>query len=220
MANHSRNLSEAMQGWMREHACRPNDVLIRLCDKTLQLENGEMLTSPEQLQLLGFLTTSIGAKNAIEVGVFTGASAIAIASKLPTDGTLIACDITDEFLSIATPAWEEAGLSNVIKPRIGPALETLQSLLDEGKQGSFDFMYIDADKINSKRYYEFGLKLIRPGGIIAIDNMFYGGQVADPSATEPNAIAMRELAKFLLEDTRIDYTLIPIGDGLSLSRPK
>ncbi|MFT4593545.1 MAG: putative O-methyltransferase YrrM [Phycisphaerales bacterium] len=219
MASRSGNLNETMQTWIREHACRPSDALSHLCEKTLLLENGEMLTSPEQLQFLGFLAKSIDAKHAIEVGVFTGASAIAIGMALPTDGVLIACDLTDEYLPLATQAWDDAGLRSVIQPRIGPALETLQALVDDGKQHSFDFMYIDADKINSKNYYELGVQLVRPGGIIAIDNMFYGGQVADPTSTEPNAIAMRALADFLLADTRIDYALIPIGDGLSLSRP-
>ena len=189
-----------------------------LCEATLQLEDGEMLTSPEQLQFLAFLAASIGTTNAIEIGVFTGASALAIAEVLPEDGTIVACDITTDYLTSTDPAWEQAGVVHKIDLRIGPALDTLQSLLDANKANTFDFMYIDADKTNSKNYYEYGLQLLSQGGIIAIDNMFYGGQVADVTCDDANTLATRELAVFLINDDRIDYSLIPIGDGLALAR--
>jgi predicted O-methyltransferase YrrM len=189
-----------------------------LCNKTLTLEDGEMLTSPEQLQFLSFLALSIETKNAIEVGVFTGASTLAIAEVLPEDGTIVACDLTTDYLVHASPAWEEAGIEHKIDLKIGPAMESLQTLLDEGKSNMFDFMYIDADKMNSKNYYEFGLQLLRVGGIIAIDNMFYGGQVADDSFDDANTIATRKLAADLIEDERVDYSLLPIGDGLAIAR--
>ena len=189
-----------------------------LCNKTLTLEDGEMLTSPEQLQFLSFLALSIETKNAIEVGVFTGASTLAIAEVLPEDGTIVACDLTTDYLVHASPAWKEAGVEHKIDLKIGPAMESLQTLLDEGKSNMFDFMYIDADKMNSKNYYEFGLQLLRVGGIIAIDNMFYGGQVADDSFDDANTIATRKLAADLIEDQRVDYSLLPIGDGLAIAR--
>ena len=182
------------------------------------LEDGEMLTSPEQLQFLSFLALSIETKNAIEVGVFTGASTLAIAEVLPEDGTIVACDLTTDYLVHASPAWKEAGVEHKIDLKIGPALKSLQTLLDEGKSNMFDFMYIDADKMNSKNYYEFGLQLLRVGGIIAIDNMFYGGQVADDSFDDANTIATRTLATDLIEDQRVDYSLLPIGDGLAIAR--
>jgi len=207
-----------MQMWMRSHACRPSNVLRSLCEETLQLEDGEMLTSPEQLQFLAFLARSIGATHAIDIGVYTGASALAIAETLSDDGTLVACDLTNKHLQIAMQVWKNAGVDDIIDARIAPALDTLQSLLDEGKANTFDFMYIDADKTNSKNYYEFGLQLLSRGGIIAIDNMFYGGQVADDSFNDANTTATRELATFLLADDRIDYSLVPIGDGLALGR--
>ena len=207
-----------MQTWLQTHACRPSAAMRALCDATLQLEDGEMLTSPEQLQFLAFLAASIGATNAIEIGVFTGASALAIAEVLPDDGTIIACDVTTDYLSSTDPAWEQAGVVHKIDLRIGPALDTLQSLLDANKANTFDFMYIDADKTNSKNYYEYGLQLLSQGGIIAIDNMFYGGQVADVTCDDANTLATRELAVFLINDDRIDYSLIPIGDGLALAR--
>ena len=189
-----------------------------LCNKTLTLEDGEMLTSPEQLQFLSFLALSIETKNAIEVGVFTGASTLAIAEVLPEDGTIVACDLTTDYLVHASPAWKEAGVEHKIDLKIGPAMESLQTLLDEGKSNMFDFMYIDADKMNSKNYYEFGLQLLHAGGIIAIDNMFYGGQVADDSFDDANTIATRKLAADLIEDERVDYSLLPIGDGLAIAR--
>jgi len=216
MANHTGQLDTDMQNWLRDHACRPSKAMINICESTQNLEDAGMLTSPEQLQFLAFLATSIGAKNAIEIGVFTGASALAVAEVLPSDGTLVACDCTDEYLVYAMPAWELAGVEQRIDVRIGPALESLQRLLDEGKSNTFDFMYIDADKTNSKNYYEFGLQLLRTGGIIAIDNMFYGGQVAEELNTDVNTIATRELASLLVEDVRITYSLIPIGDGLGI----
>lgn len=192
----------------------------KLCTETLQLEDGEMLTSPEQLQFLAFLASSICAKKAIEVGVFTGASALAIAEVLPVGGTVVACDVSKDYLAHCSRAWEQAGVQERIDLRIAPALDTLQGLLDEGKANTFDFMYIDADKTNSKNYYEFGLKLLRVGGIITIDNMFYGGQVADATFDDENTLATRELASFLHADTRVDYSLVPIGDGLALARKR
>ncbi|HIA71101.1 MAG TPA: SAM-dependent methyltransferase [Phycisphaerales bacterium] len=218
MANQSLQLTKDMHSWLQEHACRPSPAMSALCKTTMELENGEMLTSPVQLQFLAFLAHSIGAKNAIEVGVYTGASALAIAEVLPKDGIIVACDLTKDYCPIASPAWKDGGVFNKVDLRIGPAVETLTSLLDEGKANSFDFMYIDADKTNSKNYYELGLQLLSTGGIIAIDNMFYGGQVIDLETTDANTIATRELASFLVSDNRIDYSLLPIGDGLALAR--
>jgi predicted O-methyltransferase YrrM len=190
----------------------------KLCRETLTLEDGEMLTSPEQLQLLAFLATSISAQKAIEIGVYTGASTLAIAEVLPEDGTIVACDATDENLHLASAAWKEAQVEHKIDVRIAPALETLQTLVDEGESNTFDFMYIDADKTNSKNYYELGLQLLSTGGIITIDNMFYGGQVADDSCNDENTKATRELAAFLIKDKRVEYSLLPIGDGLAIAR--
>ncbi|MAI66470.1 MAG: SAM-dependent methyltransferase [Phycisphaerae bacterium] len=218
MSSQSIQLTENMQKWMRSHACRPSQSMKELCETTLQLEDGEMLTSPEQLQFLAFLARSIGAKNAIEIGVYTGASTLAIAEVLPEEGSIVSCDVSMDYISYCSPAWEQAGVEHKIDLRIAPALDSLQALLHEGKKNSFDFMYIDADKTNSKNYYSLGLQLLRPGGIIAIDNMFYGGQVADEANEDANTIATRELASFLLADDRVDYSLVPIGDGLALAR--
>ena len=218
MSSQTNQLDEAMRSWMHTHGLRESAAMTSLREATATLEDSEMQTSPEQLQLLALLAKSIGTTNAIEIGVYTGASALAIAGVLPSDGVLIACDITDEYMSIATPAWDAGGVSDRIELRVGPAIDTLTSLLDDPGRGTFDFMYIDADKTNSKNYYELGLKLLRGGGIITIDNMFYSGQVADEAFDDESTVATRDLAAHLLADERIDYSLVPIGDGLAIAR--
>ncbi|MDP7008516.1 MAG: class I SAM-dependent methyltransferase [Phycisphaerales bacterium] len=217
MASETTQLPTELQQWLHTHGCRPSEALKQLCNTSLELVDGSMLTSPEQLQFLAFLASTIGAKQAIDVGVFTGASALAVAEVLPDDGKLIACDLTDQYAQYALPAWIEAGVEHKIDFRVAQAIDTLRSLLQTGGAKAYDFMYIDADKTNSAHYYELGLQLLRPGGIIAIDNMFYGGQVADNTFSDPNTVAMRELAAFLVSDHRIQYALIPIGDGLAVA---
>jgi len=203
---------------MRKYAVRTSRAMLDLHEVTSVLDDAEMQTSPEQLQFLSFLANSIGTKQAIEVGVYTGASALAIAEVLPKDGTLDALELSDENLETARQAWTAGGVLDRIKVRIGPAMQTLTSMLDEPLAGTDDFMYIDADKVNNKGYYELGLQLVRSGGIIAIDNMFYSGMVADPSCNDESTIAIRELAALMLTDNRIDYSLVPIGDGLAIAR--
>jgi O-methyltransferase len=209
-------VDDQLHDWLLEHSLRDTDAHKALREHNTTLEDGEMQTSPEQSQFLSFLARSIGATRAIEVGVYTGASAMAIAHALPHDGRLVACDISDEHLQTAMATWKAAGVDVRIESRIGPAVDTLTSMLDEPEAGHYDFMYIDADKENSLNYYELGLRLLRTGGIICIDNMFRGGQVTDASCDDESTVATRALAKFLLNDDRIDYSLVPIGDGLAL----
>jgi len=217
MSSTTNQLDDAMRTWMHTYALRESAAMTSLRDSTATLEDSEMQTSPEQLQFLSLLAKSVGTTNAIEVGVYTGASALAIAEVLPNNGTLIACDLTDEYLPIATPAWKAGGVNDRIEMRVGPAIETLTALLEDPRCGTFDFMYIDADKINSKNYYELGLRLLRAGGLITIDNMFYGGKVADDSCDDESTVATRDLAAHLLADDRVDYSVIPIGDGLAIA---
>ena len=217
MSSKTNQLDDAMCSWMHTHALRESAAMTSLRASTATLEDSEMQTSPEQLQFLSLLAKSVRTTNAIEVGVYTGASALAIAEVLPNNGTLIACDLTDEYLPIATPAWEAGGVNDRIEMRVGPAIETLTALLEDSRCGTFDFMYIDADKINSKNYYELGLQLLRAGGLITIDNLFYGGKVADDSCDDESTVATRDLAAHLLADDRVDYSIIPIGDGLSIA---
>ena len=206
-----------MHSWLRDHCLRETEVQRQLRLSMEDHPEGEMLTSPEQVQLMALLAKSIGTKRAVEVGVFTGYSALGIARILPEDGRLYACDMSEEFMAIAQGWWEQAGESAKIESRLGPGEESLNALLKEGLGGSIDFMYVDADKVNSGNYYELGLELLRPGGMIGMDNMFLGGNVADLENTEPNILATRELAQKLLADDRVDYSLLPVGDGLGLA---
>lgn len=217
MSHRTIEVDEVLHEWLLANSLRDTHAHRELREHTDTLDDGQMRTSPEQSQFLAFLVRSIGAKRAIEVGVFTGTSAMAIASALPEDGRLLACDISDEHLKAARIAWQAAGVDDRIESRIGPALDTLEALMEEPGAGEYDFMYIDADKENSLNYYEHGLRLLRSGGIITIDNMFRGGRVADPSCVDASTVATRELAQHLLHDERIDYSLVPIGDGLALA---
>ena len=209
-------VDDQLHDWLLEHSLRDTDAHRTLREHNLGLEDGGMQTSPEQSQFLSFLARSIDSKRAIEVGVYTGASAMAVAHALPHDGRLVACDISDEHLQTAMATWKAAGVDVRIESRIGPAVDTLTAMLDEPEAGHYDFMYVDADKENSLNYYELGLRLLRTGGIICIDNMFRGGDVTDASCNDDSTVATRELARFLLTDERVDYSLVPIGDGLAL----
>ncbi len=206
-----------MQSWLHQHSLRETEAQRALREEMAAHPQGGMQTSPEQAQFLALLVSAIGARRAIEVGAFTGYSALAIAHALPADGELVACDVHEENMSIAQAWWEKDGVADRITPRLGPATQTLEALLADGEAGAFDFIYVDADKESSEQYYELGLELLRPGGIIGIDNMFRGGRVVDPEATDPGTVATRAIARKLADDERVAYTLIPIGDGLALA---
>jgi predicted O-methyltransferase YrrM len=177
-----------------------------------------MQVSPEQGQFMGLLIRMLGAKKAIEVGTFTGYSALQVALALPDDGRLIACDISEEWTSIGIPFWKQDQVDHKIDLRIGAATETMSELINEGEAGTYDFAFIDADKVNYLKYYELCLTLMRPGGVIAIDNVIWGGAVADPDITDPSTDAIRELNRFVHQDTRVTVSMLPIGDGLTLAR--
>lgn len=164
-----------------------------------------------------FLIKAIGAKRCLEIGTFTGYSALVVALALPEDGKIIACDVSDEFTSVGRPFWQEAGVAHKIDLRIGPGLDSLQALLDEGHAASFDFAFIDADKPNYPHYYEMCLKLVRPGGVIGIDNTLWGGRIADLSHQDESTQIIRTLNERIRNDDRVDMSLVPIGDGLMLA---
>lgn len=189
--------------------------------KTQALPNGNMQISPEQAQFMALLIRLMQAKKTLEIGVFTGYSALATALALPTDGKIIACDVSQEWTQIAKPFWEAAGISNKIELHLGPALETLDQLLHRQENfNSFDFAFIDADKANYSLYYEKCLKLIRKGGLIAIDNTLWYGDVANPQKQDASTQAIRALNEKLYKDNRIYLSLLPISDGLSLAIKK
>jgi caffeoyl-CoA O-methyltransferase len=157
------------------------------------------------------------ARRTLEVGVFTGYSALAVALALPSDGRLVACDISEEYTNVARRYWKEAGVDHLIDLRLKPALETLHELIAAGEQDSFDFAFIDADKRNYEGYYEAALRLIRPGGLIMADNVLWSGRVADPTNQEPDTLALRAFNRKLHADSRIALSMIPLGDGFSLA---
>jgi predicted O-methyltransferase YrrM len=189
-----------------------------LREETDRLENANMRTSSEQVQFMALLLKLIGARRVIEVGTFTGYGTLAMASVLPEDGRVVTCDISEEWTTIARRHWRSASVDEKIDLRIAPALETLDDLLADGSAGSFDFAFIDADKENIRQYYERCLALSRPGGLMAVDNVLWGGRVVDPSDRDESTQAIREFNQFLHHDDRVDISLVPIADGLFLAR--
>jgi caffeoyl-CoA O-methyltransferase len=179
-----------------------------------------MQIAPEQGQFMAMLVTLLGARRTLEVGVFTGYSALAVALALPHDGRVVALDISEEWTNVGRRYWQAAGVADKVDLRVGPAAESLQALVAEGCTGEFDFAFIDADKARYDTYYELALQLVRPGGLIAIDNVLWGGSVADPADQDVDTRALRALNEKLHGDTRIDLAMVPIGDGLTLARKR
>jgi len=192
----------------------------RLREETASMEQANMQIGPEQGQFMALLVELIGARSVLEVGTFTGYSALAMAVALPENGALVACDVSEEWTAIGRRYWEEAGVAHKIDLRLAPALETLDALLAEGRAGTFDFAFIDADKEGYDVYYERALELVRLGGLIALDNTLWEGKVADPTATDIDTEAIRAINTKLSLDERVTLSLIPVGDGLTLARKR
>ena len=220
MANRTIQLTDRLYDYLVRVSLREPPVLRRLREETAGLPNPKMQISPEQGQFMGLLVELIGARRAIEVGVFTGYSSICVALALPADGQLVACDINEEWTRIARRYWREAGVEDKIDLRLAPALETLDALLAAGEAGRFDFAFIDADKSNYDRYYERALELLRPGGVLAIDNVLWDGKVADPDVNDADTEAIRAINLKTAADERITMSLAPIGDGLCVARKR
>jgi len=212
-------MTGALQAYLVEQTVVETDVMRRLREETARLPNPEMQIAPEQGQFIRLLVELLGARKALEIGTFTGYSAIWIANGLPTDGRLICCDVSDEWTTISRRYWQEAGVADKIDLRLGPALDTIDALVQEGAAGTFDFVFIDADKENSDNYYERALCLLRPGGLVAVDNAFHGGRVADRSV-EAGDVPHRGLNHKVCHDARVTASLVPIGDGLLLARKR
>jgi predicted O-methyltransferase YrrM len=220
VANRSLNLNERVYDYLRSVAVHEPPVLTRLREETARLPMAMMQIGPEQGQFMALLMRLIGARRCLEIGTFTGYSALVCALALPADGMLTALDISEEWTAIARRYWAEARVSEKIDLRLGPALDSLQDLLDGGHAASFDFVFIDADKSNYGRYVEFSARLLRQGGLLAIDNVLWGGKVADPTVTDTDTVAIRALNDRLFRDPRFDAALVPIGDGLTLARKR
>ena len=213
-------LTEDLYDYLLSHSLRESAVARRLRRETSKHERASMQISPDQAQFMALLVKLICARRTLEIGVFTGYSALVVALALPADGEIVACDVSEEWTSTARRYWREAGVDQKITLHLAPALETLTHLIDNGQEGTFDFAFIDADKENYGRYYECCLKLIRQGGLIAIDNVLWGGRVLDVSVRDEETQAIRRLNKALHQDPRVDISLVPVGDGLSLLRKK
>jgi len=213
-------VDDALYDYFTAVSLRETDLLRQLREETGRMPRAQLQLAPEQGQLLALLVKLIGARRTLELGVFTGYSSLWVALALPDDGQIVACDVNAEWTAIARHYWEAAGVAEKIDLRLAPALETLDRLIAEGQAGTFDFAFIDADKGNYAHYYERALTLLRPGGLIALDNMLQDGRVADPAAQGSNVTAVRALNARLHTDERIDLSLLPIGDGLTLARKR
>ena len=213
-------VTDAIWQYLMDATVREPAILGKLRDETSRMPYGGMQISPEQGQFMALLVELIGARRAIEVGVFTGYSSLRVALALPPDGRIVACDVSEEYTNVARRYWREAGVDGKIELRLGPALGTLDALLAEGQSGSFDFAFIDADKANYGGYYERCLALLRPGGLLAVDNTLWSGAVADPKKQDPDTRAIRELNAKVAYDPRVSASLVPIGDGLLLARKR
>ena len=217
MSNKTVAVDDAIYGYLIENSLREPDVLVRLREETMDQPRADFQIPPEEGQFLQLLTRAMGFRRAIEVGVFTGYSSLCVALAMPPDGTIVACDVSEEFTSIAMRYWEQAGVSHKFDLRLGPAIDTLDSLIRGGASGTYDFVFIDADKINYINYYERAVTLVRAGGMIAIDNTLWYGFVADPTKADTDTVAMRNLNRHIFEDDRVQASLIPIADGLTLA---
>jgi caffeoyl-CoA O-methyltransferase len=214
------NESVSVDEFVAEIMSRETDVQRKLRAETARMAWGGMQVSPDQGALLALLVRLVGARRAIEVGTFTGYSALAIAGALPPDGKLICCDVSAEWTKVARRAWKDAGLDDRIELRLAPAERTLRALVKDGEAGKFDFVFIDADKETTDTYYELGLTLVRAGGLIAIDNALSNGRVANPRTRDTDARAMRAVCLKTRDDARVDCALVNIRDGLLLARKR
>jgi len=218
MSSNTIVLDQKLREYLLNTSLKEPKVLINLREETSRLDEFQMQISPEQGSFLSFLIGLINAKITLDIGVFTGYSALVVALELPQDGYVTACDTSEEWTDIAQKYWKMAKVEDKINLHIAPAMETLDKLLADGYQEKYDFSFIDADKINYQHYFERSLSLVRKGGLIAIDNVLWGGRVLDKHDTEPATRAIRKFNKKLYQDQRVSISMIPIGDGLTLAR--
>lgn len=218
MSKRSIGLSKELHDYVLQFGLREPAILKELRDETAAHPESQMQIAPEQGQFMALLLKLLGARHILEIGVFTGYSSTVMALAMPGDGRLVACDVSEEYTNVARRYWESAGVADRIDLRIAPATETLEELLSEG--ASFDFAFIDADKTQYDVYYEKTLELLRPGGAVAIDNVFRGGRVADPTVDDDGTVAIRRLNEKIYNDQRVDFSLVPIADGVTVARKR
>jgi caffeoyl-CoA O-methyltransferase len=211
-------LPESVHAYLIANTLRDHPALAALREETARMPEARMQISPEQGQFMQLVVELMGAKRIVEVGTFTGYSATAMALALPADGTIVCCDVSERFTAIARRAWKAAGVEAKVDLRIAPAIETLDALIASG--ASFDLAFIDADKHNYDAYYERCLALLRPGGVVMIDNVLWSGRVADPSVNDADTTALRALNGKIRADPRVSQAMLPISDGLTLARKR
>lgn len=217
MLKKTMGLEDQLYNYFLSVSLREADLLQQLREETARLPNAIMQIAPEQGQFMALLIKLLGAKKTLDVGVFTGYSSLCVALALPKDGKIVACDVSEEYTTTARRYWQAAGVADKIDLRIAPALDTLDQLLAEGQSETFDFAFIDADKGNYDNYYERSLQLIRPGGLIAIDNVLWSGRVADSQNREGSTQKIRAFNEKLHKDQRVTLSIVPIADGLTLA---
>ena len=220
MSNRSIPLTDSLYEYLIDVSLREPALLLALREETAGMRNRSMQISPEQGQFMALLARLAGAKRCLEIGVFTGYSSLAVALALPEDGRIVACDVSEEWTAVARRYWAAAGMDHKIDLRLAPALQTLDALVADGQSGRFDFAFIDADKERYLEYYERVLRLLRPGGLVAVDNTLWSGRVADPEVADEDTVALRHFNECLHRDERVDLSLVPVGDGLTLARKR
>lgn len=220
MTTKTLGLSDELHAYLLEVGTREPDVLRRLRDETAGLPEHNMQIAPEQGGFMRLLVEVIGARRCIELGTFTGYSSIAVASALPDDGVLVCCDVSTEWTDIARRYWVEAGVADRIDLRIGPAADTLDRMIAAGEQDSYDFAFVDADKTGYPGYYARLLELLRPGGVVAFDNVLQSGAVIDDAVQDDSTTAIRQLNAALVADERVSISMLPLADGLTLARKR
>lgn len=220
MSKRSISLTDSLYDYLLSVSLREPDLLLKLREETAADPAANMQISPEQGQFMGLLARLMGARRCLEIGVFTGYSSLALALALPDEGRIVACDVSEKWTSVARRYWGAAGVAHKIDLRLATAMETLDRLLADGESGTFDFAFIDADKESYIGYFERALQLLRPGGLVVADNTLWSGRVADPENAEADTVALRHFNELLHGDSRVDLSLVPIGDGLSLARKR
>ena len=220
MANRTITLSDGLYEYLLDVSLREPEVLRRLREETAKIPAAAMQIAPEQGQFMALLVEVMSARNAIEVGTFTGYSSLCVALALPPGGRLVTCDVNVETTDVARRYWAEAGVADRIDLRLAPALETLDALIAEGETGTFDFAFIDADKVEYDAYYERILALLRPGGLVSVDNVLWNGRVIDATRQDEATRAIRAFNEKIHADPRVSLSLVPIGDGLTLARKR
>ena len=220
MSNRSISLTDSLYEYLLAVSLREPPLLRDLRNETAALPSAGMQIAPEQGQFMALIARLMGARRCLELGVFTGYSALAVALALPEDGRIVACDVSEKWTAIARNYWRAAGVDHKIELRLAPAVQTLDALLAAGEGARFDMAFIDADKSNYLAYYERVLELLRPGGLVVVDNVLWDGRVIDPEVSDEETVAIRHFNEHLHADQRVDLSLVPVGDGLTLARKR